>query len=239
MLRVPSHHSLLPYHLFYESRQSGVRSGQGNFPVFIRREPSIFPFRNSAVLHPVRFHVPDTVGKDMAVLPETVSRFSGKSGFQFLLCLLCPAGKGHGKFPHGSQHAPGRPFVKKHLSILHDNGAGRFLLFLRFLRRPFRQFLLFLLIRFFGRILAVEGADKGVQRGLITLVSAILFCVVLDPLGFIPTAIIFLAFMMWVMGNRKPAMLAIAPPLVTLTIWLVFEKVLNLSMPAGILVDIL
>ena len=49
----------------------------------------------------------------------------------------------------------------------------------------------------------------------------------------------FLAFMMWVMGNRKPLMLATAPVLVTLAIWLVFEKVLNLSMPAGILVDIL
>ncbi len=90
-----------------------------------------------------------------------------------------------------------------------------------------------------GEVAPLKLSDKGVQRGLITLVSAVLFCVVLDPLGFIPTAIIFLAFMMWVMGNRKPAMLAIAPPLVTLTIWLIFEKVLNLSMPAGILVDIL
>ena len=90
-----------------------------------------------------------------------------------------------------------------------------------------------------GEVAPLKLSDKGVQRGLITLVSAVLFCVVLDPLGFIPTAIIFLVFMMWVMGNRKPAMLAIAPPLVTLTIWLIFEKVLNLSMPAGILVDIL
>ena len=69
-----------------------------------------------------------------------------------------------------------------------------------------------------GEVAPLKLSDKGVQRGLITLVSAVLFCVVLDPLGFIPTAIIFLVFMMWVMGNRKPAMLAIAPPLVTLTI---------------------
>ena len=90
-----------------------------------------------------------------------------------------------------------------------------------------------------GEVAPLKLSDKGVQRGLITLVSAVLFCVVLDPLGFIPTAIIFLVFMMWVMGNRKPAMLAIAPPLVTLGIWLVFEKALNLSMPAGILADVL
>ena len=45
--------------------------------------------------------------------------------------------------------------------------------------------------------------------------------------------------MMWIMGNRKPVALAIAPTVITLAVWLVFEKVLNLSMPAGILVDIL
>lgn len=90
-----------------------------------------------------------------------------------------------------------------------------------------------------GEVAPLKLSDKGVQRGLITLVATIVFCVALDPLGFIPTAIVFLVFMMLVMGNRKPLQLTIAPPLVTLAIWLVFEKVLNLSMPAGILVDIL
>jgi hypothetical protein len=61
----------------------------------------------------------------------------------------------------------------------------------------------------------------------------------IDPLGFLLTSIIFLTFMMWIMGNRKPIALAIAPTVITLAVWLVFEKVLNLSMPAGILVDIL
>ena len=90
-----------------------------------------------------------------------------------------------------------------------------------------------------GEVAPLKLSDKGVQRGLITLVSTIVFCVALDPLGFIPTAIVFLVCMMLVMGNRKPLQLTIAPPLVTLAIWLVFEKVLNLSMPAGILADIL
>ena len=90
-----------------------------------------------------------------------------------------------------------------------------------------------------GEVVPLKLSDKGVQRGLITLVAAILFCVALDPIGFIPTAIVFLVFMMRVMGNRKPLQIAIVPPLVTLSIWLIFEKVLNLSMPAGLLVDIL
>ena len=90
-----------------------------------------------------------------------------------------------------------------------------------------------------GEVAPLRIADKGVQRGLITLAAAIVFCVVLDPLGFLFTSIIFLTFMMWIMGNRKPVALTIAPTVITLAVWLVFEKVLNLSMPAGILVDIL
>jgi len=90
-----------------------------------------------------------------------------------------------------------------------------------------------------GEVTPFRLSDKGVQRGLITLFAAIVFCVALDPIGFIPTAIVFLAFMMWVMGNRKPILMIVVPPLITLTIWLIFEKVLNLSMPAGLLIDIL
>ncbi|SDG85155.1 tripartite tricarboxylate transporter TctB family protein [Propionivibrio dicarboxylicus] len=90
-----------------------------------------------------------------------------------------------------------------------------------------------------GEVTPLKLSDKGVQRGLITLVAAIVFCIALDPIGFIPTAIVFLACMMWVMGNRKPMLMIVVPPLITLSIWLIFEKVLNLSMPAGLLIDIL
>ena len=90
-----------------------------------------------------------------------------------------------------------------------------------------------------GTVEAVRFSDKGVQRGLITLAATIIFCAVLEPLGFIPSAIVFLTLMMLLMGNRKPRQLFVAPLLVTLSIWLIFEKILNLSMPAGILTDIL
>jgi putative tricarboxylic transport membrane protein len=90
-----------------------------------------------------------------------------------------------------------------------------------------------------GSIEPLKLSDKGVQRALITLVATFVFCLVLAPLGFIPTSIIFLAFMMLVMGNRKPFQLLIAPPLVTISVWLIFEKVLHLSMPAGVLADLL
>lgn len=90
-----------------------------------------------------------------------------------------------------------------------------------------------------GEVSTLNLSDKGVQRGLVTLVAGILFCVVIDPLGFIISSIVFLTFMMWVMGNRKPALIIATPTAITFAIWLVFEKVLNLSMPAGILADVL
>ena len=90
-----------------------------------------------------------------------------------------------------------------------------------------------------GKVEALRLSDKGVQRGLVTLAATIIFCAILEPLGFIPSSILFLVFMMLLMGNRKPLQLTIAPLLVTFSIWLIFEKLLNLSMPAGVLVDIL
>ena len=90
-----------------------------------------------------------------------------------------------------------------------------------------------------GKVEPYRLSDKGTQRGLITLVAGIVFCAVLDPLGFIPTSIVFLTFMMVVMGKRHPLLLAVTPALITWAVWLVFEKVLSLSLPAGVLADYL
>ena len=77
--------------------------------------------------------------------------------------------------------------------------------------------------------------DLGLRRGLITLGAAIAFVAVMEPLGFIPASIVFLTFMMGVMGKRKPLLIALVPTLITVAIWLVFEKLLHLSMPPGVL----
>lgn len=90
-----------------------------------------------------------------------------------------------------------------------------------------------------GRVEPFRLADKGTERGLVTLVAGIVFCVVLEPLGFIPTSIIFLTFMMIVMGKRNVLVVAVTPALITGAVWLVFEKVLSLSLPAGVLADYL
>ncbi|MDR0577951.1 MAG: tripartite tricarboxylate transporter TctB family protein [Candidatus Accumulibacter sp.] len=90
-----------------------------------------------------------------------------------------------------------------------------------------------------GTVEPFRLADKGAQRGLITLGASIVYCIAFEPLGFIPTSIVFFVFMALVLGKRRPLTLIAAPALITAGIWLVFEKVLNLSLPPGILVDVL
>jgi len=90
-----------------------------------------------------------------------------------------------------------------------------------------------------GTVAPLRLSDPGLRRGLITLAATIVFCVALDPLGFILTSLAFLLFMMLVLGQRSARALIVAPPLVTFAIWLVFEKVLYLSLPPGVLVDVL
>lgn len=78
-------------------------------------------------------------------------------------------------------------------------------------------------------------SEKGPQRGLVMLAAAVVFTAVMEPLGFIPTAIVFLTLMMLVMGIRKPVIIVCAPTLITVAVWALFEKLLHLSLPAGIL----
>jgi putative tricarboxylic transport membrane protein len=90
-----------------------------------------------------------------------------------------------------------------------------------------------------GTLETRNWSDLGVRRGLITLAAAILFVALMEPLGFIPTSIVFLTFMMWVLGKRQPLLIGLIPALITAVVWLVFEKLLHLSMPPGVLDSLL
>lgn len=90
-----------------------------------------------------------------------------------------------------------------------------------------------------GSVEPLRWSDPGVRKGLCLLAAAILFCAVLKPLGFVPTAIAFMLVMMLVLGNRKPVALALAPLVVTFGIWVVFEKFLHLNLPQGVLAPLL
>jgi putative tricarboxylic transport membrane protein len=90
-----------------------------------------------------------------------------------------------------------------------------------------------------GSVAPLRISDPGVQRGLITLAASLAYCMLFKPFGFIPSTLAFMAFMMVLLGRRKPLMLVVAPAVVTFSIWVVFEQFLHLDLPPGVLVALL
>lgn len=81
--------------------------------------------------------------------------------------------------------------------------------------------------------------QKGTQRVLLALAGMIVYCAVLKPVGFIVATIPLIMFYMFLLGNRKKLQYVWVPVAITLGVYLVFEKVLVLSLPAGLLRSIL
>lgn len=81
--------------------------------------------------------------------------------------------------------------------------------------------------------------EKGTQRILLSLAVMIVYCAVLKPVGFIIATIPFIMFHMFLLGNRKILQYVWVPVAITLAVYLVFEKVLVLSLPGGLLSSIL
>lgn len=81
--------------------------------------------------------------------------------------------------------------------------------------------------------------DNGIVRALLTVVAVLAFTLLLRPVGFILTSVGFLTAMMAVLGMRRPlGMFGVALG-VTAGIYLIFEKLLGLTLPAGVLDSIL
>ena len=81
--------------------------------------------------------------------------------------------------------------------------------------------------------------QKGMQRVLLSLAVMIVYCAVLKPAGFIIATIPFIMVFMFLLGNRKIFQYLWVPVAITLGVYLVFEKLLVLSLPAGLLSSIL
>lgn len=77
--------------------------------------------------------------------------------------------------------------------------------------------------------------EDGRVRAVLTAFAVLAFTLVLKPLGFVVSSVLFLAAMMAMLGVRRPATLAGVALGVTFGVWLIFEKLLVLSLPAGIL----
>jgi putative tricarboxylic transport membrane protein len=86
-----------------------------------------------------------------------------------------------------------------------------------------------------GDVEKISIRQKGAQRVLIALAVMIVYCAILKPVGFIIATIPFIMIFMFLLGNRKTVQYVWVPAAITLGVYLVFEKLLVLSLPAGLL----
>ena len=82
-------------------------------------------------------------------------------------------------------------------------------------------------------IFLVSG--KNAWQFVFGFVAMILFVVLIETIGFTITAILFSISWMWLMGIRKIVQLLVVSIFVSLLITLVFEQLLNVPIPHGIL----
>ena len=88
---------------------------------------------------------------------------------------------------------------------------------------------------------AADGADAGDEAGLpvdwptLGGLAGLLAAYVLlfQPLGFLLTSALFLPAGAWVLGNRAHGRAVLAGVLLSVTVYLVFTRLLGLELPAG------
>ncbi len=75
----------------------------------------------------------------------------------------------------------------------------------------------------------------GIWRALIALGAATVYTALLRPVGFLPMTVLFILSLMLLLGARRPLGLALVPLAATAGVWLVFERLLLITLPAGLL----
>ena len=89
-----------------------------------------------------------------------------------------------------------------------------------------------------GESETISFKDKGIQRALISLLAIIAYAVLLDTLGYPIVTVLLVSGIMILLGKRAPVQIACVSLATTFVVWLLFAKLLMLSMPMGILEDL-
>ena len=90
-----------------------------------------------------------------------------------------------------------------------------------------------------GESEAISLKDKGVQRALVSLVAIVAYAVLLNPLGYPIVTVLLVSGVMILLGKRGPTQIVCVSLATTFVVWLLFAKLLMLSMPMGILEDLI
>lgn len=88
----------------------------------------------------------------------------------------------------------------------------------------------------------LADAVQGFQRGFVALASITIFIALMEPLGFIPAAIIYMIANMFFMSAKegwKPVAYVIAAVVVTVACYYIFRQFVYVHLPDGILKGVL
>lgn len=77
--------------------------------------------------------------------------------------------------------------------------------------------------------------EPGIQRAGIALAGTIIYCTVLDTMGFILSSTIYLFFLMYLLKKRNYLKMTAISAAVTVGIYFIFKTVLNITLPSGFL----
>jgi hypothetical protein len=86
-----------------------------------------------------------------------------------------------------------------------------------------------------GKAEAISFSSTGIQRALVALLAIIAYAVLLVPLGYPLSTLLLVGGIMRLLGKREPMQLALVSLGTTFCVWLIFAKLLKLSMPLGVL----
>lgn len=81
----------------------------------------------------------------------------------------------------------------------------------------------------------IDLRSPGFIRAALSLLVSCVYAFILKPVGFLPGTALFILALMLLLGSRKARDLALVPVLASVAVWLVFEKLLTISLPAGLM----
>ncbi len=75
--------------------------------------------------------------------------------------------------------------------------------------------------------------DKGIQAAALVILLCVAFVLLFKPLGYVLSAAIISAVIMYLIGKRNILQMVLVSVLVPLAMWLIFYKVLTVNIPMG------
>lgn len=78
---------------------------------------------------------------------------------------------------------------------------------------------------------SAKPAARGLKNLLAVALTSLVYCALLSPLGFLPATVLFLAALLWLLGERRWWMIAAVALLTPLVLYALFGIALGVRLP--------